>query len=147
MNAEPVRPDIADREDISRLVTEFYRRAFTDDLLGPVFVDIARVDLSAHLPVMCDFWETVLLRAGRYHRNALRPHVALDAQVTLTPAHFARWLALWAATVDERHAGEKAELAKVQACRIAGSISRRLRRQPAAELVTIRSRPSDQRPS
>lgn len=145
MSAEPVRPDIADRGDISRLVAEFYRRAFADDLLGLVFVDIARVDLSAHLPVMCDFWGTVLLRAGRYRRNALRPHVVLDAEVALTPAHFARWLALWAATVDERHAGEKAELAKVQARRIAGSISRRLRGQPATELVTIRSRPSDQR--
>jgi hemoglobin len=147
MSAESVRPDIADRADISRLVTEFYRRAFADDLLGPVFVDIARVDLSAHLPVMCDFWETVLLRAGRYRRNALRPHVVLDAEVTLTSAHFARWLALWAATVDERHAGGKAELAKVQAARIAGSISRRLRGQSATELVTIRSQPSDQRPS
>jgi hemoglobin len=147
MSAEPVRPDIADRGDISRLVAEFYRRAFADDLLGPVFVDIARVDLSAHLPVMCDFWDTVLLRAGRYRRNALRPHVVLDAEVTLTPAHFARWLALWAATVDERHAGERAELAKVQARRIARSISRRLRGQPATELVTIRSQPPDQRPS
>ena len=67
--------------------------------------------------------------------------------MTLTPAHFARWLALWSATIDARHAGEKAELAKVQADRIAGSIRRRLRRQPATELVTIRSEPPDQRPS
>jgi hemoglobin len=134
VSAPPVRRDIADSEDISLLVAEFYRRAFADDLLGPVFVDIARVDLSAHLPVMCDFWETVLLRAELYRRNALRPHVVLDAEVKLTPTHFARWLALWAATVDERHAGKKAELAKVQATRIAGSISRRLRGQPAREL-------------
>jgi hemoglobin len=105
VSAPPVRRDIADSEDISLLVAEFYRRAFADDLLGPVFVDIARVDLSAHLPVMCDFWETVLLRAELYRRNALRPHVVLDAEVKLTPTHFARWLALWAATVDERHAG------------------------------------------
>ena len=147
MSAEPVRPDIPDRGDISRLVAEFYRRAFADDLLGPVFVDIARVDRSAHLPVMCDFWEPMLLRAGRYRRNALRPHVVLDAAARRTPADFARWLALWAATVDQWHAGEKAELAKVRAIRIAGSISRRLRGQPATELVTIHSRPSDQRPS
>lgn len=147
MTAGPARRDIAGRRDISRLVAEFYRRAFADDLLGPVFVDIARVDLSVHLPVMCDFWETVLLRAGRYRRNALRPHIVLDAEVKLTSAYFARWLALWAATVDERHVGEKAELAKVQAARIAGSIGRRLRAQPATELLTIRSQPSDQRPS
>ena len=140
----PVRPDISDREDISLLVSEFYRRAFADDLLGPVFVGVARVDLSAHL-LMCDFWETVLLCTGRYRRNALRPHVLLDAEVPLTPAHFARWLALWAATVDDRWAGDRAELAKVQATRIAGSISRRLRGQPATELATIRIQPSDQR--
>ncbi|ODU04383.1 MAG: hypothetical protein ABS81_10815 [Pseudonocardia sp. SCN 72-86] len=136
MSASPVRRDIVDRNDISLLVIAFYRQVFADKLLGPVFVDIARVDMSVHLPVMCDFWETVLLRAGLYRRNALRPHVALDVQVPLTEAHFARWLALWAATVDERHEGELAELAKVQANRIAGSISRRLRGQSASERHT-----------
>ncbi|WP_214364549.1 group III truncated hemoglobin [Pseudonocardia sp. H11422] len=121
------RRDIADRDDITALVTAFYRRAFADDVLGPIFVDIARMDLPVHLPVMCDFWETVLLHAGRYRRNALRPHLALNAKVELTEVHFARWLDLWTATVDERHRGDVTELAKVQAARIAGSIARRLR--------------------
>jgi hemoglobin len=120
------RRDIADRDDIAALVAEFYRRAFADNLLGPVFVDIARVDLSAHLPVMGGSWATVLLRAGSYHRNALRPHVALAAEVELTDAHFATWLAVWTAVIDERHAGPRAELAKTQAARIAGAIRRRL---------------------
>jgi Truncated hemoglobins len=57
------------------LVTDFYGRASADELLGPVFVDVARMDLTAHLPVMCDFWETVLFRAGRYRGNALHPHL------------------------------------------------------------------------
>jgi truncated hemoglobin YjbI len=70
MTAGP-RPDITGRDDIADLVTAFYQRAFTDDILGPVFVDVAAMDLPAHLPVMCDFWETVLFRAGRYRRNAL----------------------------------------------------------------------------
>lgn len=144
MTAAP-RRDIADREDIAGLVTAFYRRAFADDILGTIFVDVAQMDLSAHLPVMCDFWETVLLRAGLYHRNALRPHVELNTKVELTAAHFARWLDLWTATVDERHTGARAELAKVQAARIAGSLTRRLRGQPATELVTIQCPPADQR--
>lgn len=84
MTAMVSRPDIADRADIAGLVTEFYRRAFADALLGPIFVDVAKVDMSVHLPVMCDFWETVLLRAGRYHRNALRPHLGLNSTVELT---------------------------------------------------------------
>ncbi|HXT44841.1 MAG TPA: group III truncated hemoglobin [Pseudonocardiaceae bacterium] len=145
MTAGAPRRDITDRKDIAGLVTAFYRRAFADDILGPIFLDIAHMDLPAHLPIMCDFWETVLLRAGRYHRNALRPHLQLNTKVELTPAHFARWLDLWTTTVDERHTGEKAELAKVQAIRIAGSIGRRLRGQPATELVTIQ-RPSPEIP-
>ncbi|MGH3779074.1 MAG: group III truncated hemoglobin [Pseudonocardiaceae bacterium] len=144
MTAPVARPDIADRGDIADLVTAFYRRAFADALLGPIFVDVAKVDMSVHLPVMCDFWETVLLRAGRYHRNALRPHLELNSTVELTAAHFERWLALWTATVDERHRGEKAELAKTQATRIAGSISRRLREQPATQHVTIQRRRPDE---
>jgi hemoglobin len=90
---------------------------------------------------MCDFWESLLLRAGLYHRNALAPHRELNSRVELTAAHFARWLDLWTTTVDERHTGEKAELAKVQATRIAGSLTRRLRGQPPTELVTIRRPP------
>lgn len=142
MTTYETQQDILDRDDIGALVTAFYLRAFADELLGPIFVDIAQMDLPAHLPVMCDFWETVLLRAGSYHRDALRPHLALNARVELTPAHFTRWLALWSATVDERHYGPTAELAKVQATRIAGSIGRRLRRQPASERVTIPTPPA-----
>lgn len=146
MSTTAARCDIANRADIDALVAEFYRRAFADEHLGPIFVDVARVDLSAHLPVMGDFWETVLLRAGRYHRNALRPHFALAAQVELTDAHFARWLELWTATVDERHAGTRAHLAKTQATRIAGSIRRRLH-AGHTELVAIEpQRPGEGRP-
>jgi hemoglobin len=135
-----MRRDIADRGDIAGLVAEFYRRAFADELLGPVFIDVARVDLSAHLPVMDDFWATVLLRAGLYHRNALRPHLALAAEVDLTDAHFARWLALWTAVIEERHAGPRAELAKTQAARMAGAISRRLSGEQASRVVSIEPR-------
>jgi hemoglobin len=75
---------------------------------------------------MCDFWQTVLFRSGSYRGNALRPHQRLHEQAQLTPAHFARWLRLWRAAVDARFSGPKAQLAKLQAERIAGSMSRRI---------------------
>lgn len=120
------RTDIADRGDIAALLRDFYGRAFADDLLGPIFVDVARLDLDAHLPAMCDFWETVLFRTGAYRRNALQPHLRLNARAPLADRHFQRWLALWQATVDDRHAGPHAELAKLQADRIAGAMTRRI---------------------
>jgi hemoglobin len=118
--------DIEDRAAIADLLTDFYGRAFRDELLGPVFVDVARMNLADHLPVMCDFWQTVLFRSGDYRRNAFHPHQRLHVRASLTPGHFERWLQLWRAAVDDRHVGPKAELAKLQASRIAGSMCRRI---------------------
>jgi len=118
--------DFASRDDVEEVVIAFYRTAFADPLLGPIFVDVAKLDLERHLPIMCDFWETVLFRTGSYRRNALQVHLALHERSPLGEAHFARWTELWAGTVDARFAGPLAEHAKVQAERIAGAMLRRL---------------------
>jgi hemoglobin len=132
------RPDITGPEDVQALVVEFYRCAFEDELLGPVFVDVAQLDLDIHLPVICAFWETVILRTGNYRRNALQVHVDLHRRSPLTPEHFGRWLELWMAAVDSMFSGERSELAKVQATRIAWSMSRRLMGESGSEFVTLR---------
>jgi hemoglobin len=129
--------DIADRSDVEELVAGFYRTVFADGLIGPVFTEVARTDLRRHLPIMCDFWETVLLRAGVYRRNALAVHVGLDARHPLTAEHFDRWLRLWSAALDERFRGPVAEHARVQAERIAGSMQRRLRGRSGSAFETI----------
>jgi hemoglobin len=131
--------DLRDRADIVVLVTEFYRRAFSDPVLGPIFTDVARMDLTAHLPVMCDFWETVLLQAGLYRGNAFNVHATLHRQEPLTPMHFQRWLEIWQTTVADLFAGPIATAAAVQARRIAGGISRRLEQISADEALKIGS--------
>ena len=129
--------DLQDRADIGTLVGEFYGRVFADPLIGPIFTDVAKLDLEHHLPIICDFWETVLFNAGLYRRNALQVHVALNGRFPLLPEHFERWLQLWVRTVDDMFRGEKAELAKMQAERIAGSISRRMQGRSGSEFESI----------
>jgi hemoglobin len=133
-------PDLRDRADVTTLVEAFYRRAFADPLIGPVFTEVARMDLDHHLPIITDFWETVLFNAGLYRRNMLQLHVALSGRAPLSAEHFERWLALWAATVDEQFAGPKAEMAKTQARRIAGSLDRRLHGRSGSEFETVLTR-------
>jgi hemoglobin len=124
--------DLADRADVEHLVRAFYAEALADDLLAPLF-RAAGFDLETHLPVMVDFWTTVLLRSGAYRRDPLAPHVALAALTPLTGDHFAAWLALWARTVDALFAGARADAAKTQAVRIGASIRRHLEGGPASE--------------
>lgn len=118
--------DIEDRADCERLVRAFYARALVDPLIGWIFVDVAKLDVEAHVPRIASFWETVLLGAQSYGGGAFRPHALLNAQVPLRAGHFERWLELWRTTVDELFAGPRAELAKAHAQRVARAFHGRL---------------------
>jgi hemoglobin len=122
----PPGRDIESRTDCERLVRAFYGRALADPIIGWIFTDVAHLDLEAHVPVIASFWETILLGAGSYAGGVFAPHAALHARVRLRDGHFDRWLALWRTTVDELFAGERAELAKVHAARVARAFQRRL---------------------
>ena len=53
------------------------------------------------------------------------------AKVRLREGHFVQWLNLWCRTVDELFAGERAELAKAHALRVARAFLHRLRQFPS----------------
>lgn len=128
-------PDLRTRAELDDLLRAFYVRAFADPLLGPVFVDVARMDLDAHLPVIGAFWEKVLFNTGSYEGQPMHVHRTLHQQEPLTGAHFEGWLAIWTQTLDERHAGPTTERAKRHAGRIAVAMHRHLhgsRLQPAS---------------
>ncbi len=118
--------DIESRSDCERLVRAFYRRALADPVIGWIFVDVAKLDVEAHVPQIASFWETILLGARSYSGGAFRPHAALHARVPLRAGHFERWLWLWRSTVDDLFAGERAELAKAHAERVAHAFRSRL---------------------
>jgi hemoglobin len=130
MSAPREDHDIEDRADCERLVRAFYSRALVDPMIGWIFVDVAQLDLEAHVPRIASFWETVLLGAHTYGGGAFAPHARLHAQVGLRSGHFERWLALWSATVDELFTGERAELAKAHALRVAHAFHTRLQTIP-----------------
>ncbi len=126
------RTDIQNRDDCERLVRTFYGRALTDPVIGFIFVDVARLDLEAHVPRITSFWETILLGRQTYSGGAFRPHAVLHARVPFRRGHFERWLWLWQTTVDELFAGDRAEEAKAHAVRVAAAFHSRLNRGSSA---------------
>lgn len=111
--------DIASRADIVRLVDRFYERVRADDVLGPIFDDVAHTDWRRHLPKMYDFWEAVLFSAPVFNGNPLAVHRELAGRVRLGAQEFARWLALFHQSVDEMFRGPRADDTKLRASRIA----------------------------
>ena len=60
--------DILTREDIEILVDKFYARVNANPLLATRF---ARVDWVKHLPVMYNFWSSMMLGDWVYSRHRL----------------------------------------------------------------------------
>jgi hemoglobin len=129
-SAEALR-DVETRDDCERLVRAFYGRALEDPIIGWLFTDVARLDLEAHVPQITSFWETILLGTRSYDGSPFPPHAEVHAKAELRAGHFGRWLALWTTTVDELFAGERADLAKAHALRVAQAFHRRLQSFPS----------------
>jgi hemoglobin len=111
---------------IDGFVDSFYARVLRDPLLSPLFVDVARVDLTTHLPRIKAYWRKMLLGERDYQRHMMRKHRELDAQERLVPEHYMRWLELFEQTLEKHHAGPATERARTLARRVAGNMRRNL---------------------
>jgi len=123
MRERPMTPgarDIATRTDLEGLVNTFYDCVRADEILGPIFDDVAHTDWDRHLPKMYDFWETVVFGASGFRGNPLAVHRELARRVPLGGREFERWLSLFHQSVDTLFSGPRAEETKVRASRIAG---------------------------
>ena len=115
--------DIENRADIDLLMQRFYSAAMADDVIGYIFTDVAKLDLEHHLPVIGDFWETIVFQTGayaRHGRNPLEVHGHLNEKTPLLPEHFERWLQIFNGTTDSLFSGERADFIKLRAEAIAG---------------------------
>ncbi len=118
-----MKHDIQTRDDLSVLVKTFYEKLFADELLQTIFIDVAKVKLEEHLPILVDFWDSILLDGDSYRRNQMEKHTELNKKFRLERQHFDQWIFLWNQTIDELFAGERAEHAKFRAKSIADIMS------------------------
>ncbi len=116
------KPDLNSREQVEFFVDAFYAQVLADDILAPVFLDVAAIDLDVHLPHIKNYWCKLLLGEATYKRHTMNIHRQLHDKRTLTPRDFERWLHLFIQTVDAHFAGERAERAKQVARSIASNM-------------------------
>jgi hemoglobin len=120
------QPDLDSRAQIERFVDLFYQRMLADEQLAPIFLDVAEIDLSVHLPHIKDYWCKLLLGEKGYQRHTMNIHRQLHGKRALAAGDFQRWLALFTAVVDDNFAGERAERAKQVAAAIADNMQKGL---------------------
>lgn len=112
--------DIENRDDLYLLVKKFYVKLLNDDVMYHFFEDFTDpIHLEKHLQILVNFWDNILFYSGTYKKNAMQPHIDLQALKPFQVQHFQQWLLHFKNTVDEHFEGEKAHVAKTRAISIA----------------------------
>ena len=114
-----IKNDIQTRTDIELFINSFYNKVKTDPVIGIIFTQVVQLDWEHHIPVIVDFWESILLDNPVYKRNAMAVHYDLNRKYPLQQKHFDSWLGLFNTTLDEMYTGDIASLAKKRAAGIA----------------------------
>ncbi len=115
-----IKKDIEEKTDIERLVNTFYEKVRMNQILGPIFNEVVKVQWENHLPKMYEFWGAILLGGVQFKGNPMRTHILLSQKTEIGKLQFDTWLQIWKSTVDELFAGPLAEDAKTRAESIAG---------------------------
>lgn len=129
--------DLDDPDQIAEMVRRFYADVAQDDLLGPMFNDVARVDWSEHLPKLTAFWCRALLGQPGYVGNPFQAHANVHRQRAFSAAHFERWLSLFHETLETGWIGPSADRAAELADNVAAVHSHHL----IGEAVSITADP------
>jgi hemoglobin len=137
MGTGPTLPTVPDRDldspdEVREMVRRFYADVAQDDLLGPLFNEVAEVDWSAHLPKLTAFWCRALLGIEGYIGNPFRAHKDVHDQAPFTAAHFQRWLDLFEETLTLSWAGPNVD----RALALARDVARVHSQQLIGEAVT-----------
>jgi hemoglobin len=94
------------REAIELLVHSFYSKVKKDELLAPIFNNAEYFSWDTHIPIMVNFWETLLLDTATYKGNTMQKHIDLHRRTPLTTELFDRWKLLFYSTLDELFEGD-----------------------------------------
>jgi hemoglobin len=114
-----MKKDIENRDDLEYLLKYFYEKAFSDPLISHFFIEVVPLNLEEHLPVITDFWESVLLDGKGYRKNVMEIHRNISQKSKIEKEHFDRWVHIFSETVNNFFEGPKATLAKQRAASIA----------------------------
>lgn len=111
--------DLSTKDDISKLVNDFYTKVLNDEELAPFFSEL---DFEKHLPKMIHFWTFALLNEPGYTTNVVEKHLNMP----LKEKHFEKWLKLFNETIDSLFMGEIASQAKQRAAIIGWTIKSKI---------------------
>ena len=122
--------DLESRDDIIIVLQAFYHKVLTDPVIGHFFTQVVPLDLKAHLPVITDFWESILFQSKGYRKNVMEVHQHIHHLSVIRREHLDHWVAVFTQTIDQHFVGGTANLMKQRATSVATLMDIKLNHPP-----------------
>lgn len=105
--AQPVagKPDLDTPKHIRTFIDSFYAKVLKDDVLAHIFLDVAGIDVDVHIPIICQYWQKLLLGDKTYQRHTMNIHRDVHEKFPFTEKEFDRWLRLFRETAEAEFSG------------------------------------------
>ncbi|MBV1921743.1 MAG: group III truncated hemoglobin [Pseudomonadales bacterium] len=110
--------DLDTPQNIDFFVASFYEKLLKDDIMAPIFLRDANIDVSAHLPIISLYWQKMLWGDRQYDTNMMKKHRAVNVKKRFKTIHYQRWIGYFEQTAKESFAGRYTE----KALRIANAV-------------------------
>lgn len=121
-----MKNDVTDRAGLERMLAHFYEKALADEVIGFFFTQVVPLDMAKHLPVITDFWESVVLGTRGYGKNVMAVHQHIHQLSAIRKEHLDRWVELFLQTIEEHFEGPNAILMAQRARSIATMMNLKL---------------------
>lgn len=108
------------------MLAHFYEKALADEVIGFFFTQVVPLDMAKHLPVITDFWESVVLGTRGYGKNVMAVHQHIHQLSAIRKEHLDRWVELFLQTIEEHFEGPNAILMAQRARSIATMMNLKL---------------------
>jgi hemoglobin len=121
-----MKPDITTRADLELMLAHFYEQALQDEVIGFFFTQVVPLNMETHLPVITDFWESVVLGTRGYGKNVMQVHQHIHQLSAIRKEHLDRWVHLFTQTIAAHFDGPNAVLMMQRARSIATMMNLKL---------------------
>lgn len=108
------------------MLAHFYEKALVDEVIGFFFTKVVPLNMETHLPLITDFWESVVLGTRGYGKNVMQVHQHIHHLSQIKKEHLDRWVQLFTQTIDEHFEGPNAILMAQRARSIATMMNLKL---------------------
>lgn len=121
-----MKPDVTTRAQLETMLAHFYEQALQDEVIGFFFTRVVPLEMEKHLPVITDFWESVVLGTRGYGKNVMAMHQHIHQLSAIRKEHLDRWVQLFTASIDSHFEGPNATLMTQRARSIATMMNLKL---------------------